>query len=82
MTTTERRSTTRETTATARSRGKVRPIVVTLTGGDLLIRLKGSRQAYRLPVAQAFVMAVQAHTLAVRHARKAARDAKRKARAA
>lgn len=81
MTSTLGRTTTRETTASARSRGKVRAIVVTLTGAEIVLRLKGSRKSFRLPVAAAFVAAVQAHSAAVRHARKAARDAKRKARA-
>lgn len=82
MTTTQHRATTRETTAAARSRGKVRPIVVTLTGGDIVLRLKGEHKSFRLPVAATYAYAVQVHLAAVRYAKKAARDAKRKARAA
>lgn len=82
MTTTENRTTTRETTACARSHGKVRPIVVSLAGGTITLRLKGERKAYRLPVATAYVVAVQAHAAAEKHRRKQERDAKRKARAA
>lgn len=79
MTTTEARSTTRETTATARNRGKARPIVVTLTGSTVVVRLKGTRQSFRIPVAMVFALAIQSHLAAEKHRKKTEKDARRKA---
>ena len=69
----------RETEATIRSRGKRRPIIVSLRhGGTVLsLRLKLTRQTYSLPVEWCFWQAVEAHVQAEKRAKREAR-AKRK----
>ena len=76
MTTTESRRTVRETTALVRSRGRSRPVVVILTGSEIVMRLKGERKVYRMPASLAYTLAVQAHVLAEKHRRKMERKAK------
>lgn len=67
----------RETSATAWSKGKHRPVIVTLEPnphGDLLwFRLKGHRRSYALDVGACFVRAVEATIRAEKEARKQAR---------
>lgn len=71
---------TRETECHIRSRGKRRPIIVTLRHGGtvLAFRLKLHRQEYSLPVEWVFWQAVEAHVQAEKRAK---REARRKGKA-
>lgn len=80
MTDTLSRPTRRLTTALVRNAGRLKPVVVTLTGDRIELRLKGERRAYTMTASAAYVMAAHNHVLAERARRKAEREAKRKAR--
>lgn len=72
---------TRETEATVRSRGKHRPIIVSLRHGGTMLafRLKLHRQEYSLPLEWCFWQSVEAHIQAEKR-RKREERAKRSAK--
>lgn len=78
MTNTSNRRTIRETTALVRNRGKLKAVVVCLTGDRIEMRLKGERKRYSLTASMAYTLAVQSHVLAEKARRKADRAMKRK----
>lgn len=69
--------TTRLTSAFARDRG-MRPVVVTITGPLIELRLKGLRSVETINVASLYYQAVKARVIRDRLAKKAARKGSRK----
>ncbi len=71
----------RLSTATVRSGGKMREIVIELTppGAEITFRLKGTRQSYSLPVGFCFTKAVEVHIREEKARKAALRKAKRDA---
>jgi hypothetical protein len=68
----------RETPAVVRDRG-ARAVVVTLTGGLLVLRAKGLRSRYALDVAWCYNQAVKQHVALQRREKKAQRSIRRQA---
>lgn len=72
------RRTVRESTALVRSRSRAKPVMVTVVDDMLELRLKGERKKFRLSLAVAYGIAVQAFVEAQKARRRADRAAKRK----
>jgi len=72
----------RETLARQYSRGKVRPVLLTIEppGVLLRLRLKGERRSVAIRVADVYAMACRAEAQAKKAARKAEREARAKAK--
>ncbi len=72
----------RETAASIRSSGKVRPIIVSIEppAYSIQFRLKGERRSYELPIEYLFARAVQVHVAEEKAKKKAARKAARESR--
>lgn len=62
------------------SRGKMRPIVVTLLPTGLQLRLHGERKAYTLPYADLYPLAVRVHQQAEKDRKREAKKQARKAK--
>lgn len=73
MTHADRSHVTRETSATVRDRGRVRPIVATLNGAGILLRLKGCRLTFLLPYDVAYWRAARLQAEQARAEKRAAR---------
>ena len=63
----------RETAATTRDGGKVRPIVVELHAGFMRLKPKGCRRAYSVTYQSVYLMAVRQAVEEARREKKAAR---------
>lgn len=63
----------RETAATTRDGGKVRPLVVELRAGYMLLRAKGTRRGYSLTYHSAYMLAVRQAVEEQRREKKAKR---------
>lgn len=82
MTSTETNRVRRITTARVHSRGRAKEVIFECgpPGDALILRLKGERKRFRLPLSIAYSMAVQAYVNGQKAQRKAERAARKAAR--
>jgi len=78
MTTTANRKTVRETSALVCNRGRLRPVVVTLTADRIILRLKGERRSVELSAGLAYHFALNAWVQADKARRRAEQSSRKR----